>query len=168
MIEALKLSVSCKVCQSILDLSVCRTVAGYFLGTMCKRCSPDGVINTMDSKFYETSLATAAAYDLLVGSDLTILNEDPELTDLHAKWSMQIIAYRAVKSRTPGTTKFEQGFQALLKDDDDAGAAKLLYGHMAEPEHRKQHALYLLKECLTMARIAGALNERNGEERRVV
>lgn len=167
MLEPLKLLLSCKSCEKILQLAVCKTVKGFFLGTMCYDCDKVGVINTTNSKFYNTVLAAAAAYDMLVSSDLTILNEDPELGDLHAKWSMQIIAYRANKTRDPGITDFEQGFQALLKDDDDGGAAKLLYSNMVKPEHRRRHALYLLKECLTMARIAGALNERNEEKRAV-
>ncbi len=167
MLEPLKLLISCQACEKILELTVYNTVKGWFLGTRCTRCSDVGVIRTINSKFYASQLEAATAYDLLVASDLTVLIDDPVLGDLHAQWSMQIIAHRASQNRDPGITGFEEGFQALLRDDDDAGAAKLLYDNMAKPEERRKYALYLLKECLTMARIAGALNERGSEKRDV-
>lgn len=161
MIEPLLLSLLCESCDSTLNLAVSKTVRGHFLGTVCTQCDVIGVINTVNSIFYKNESDAQEAYDRLLRSDLTVFNKDTDLTNLHGDWSVKILAHKMASAQKAVSSHWKEDFQTHLKDDGHIAAAKMLYHCIIDSRGRKEYALSLVRECLGMARIAGALDCRN-------
>lgn len=157
MLKDLELKTQCGQCQGTVSLAINNCKQGFYLGTTCMCCNTEGVINTVNSRFFPDRCEAIDARTKLLRGDISILNSDQANVKLHTAWIFKIMD--AINNNSDDIEEggtWQKVFQSYLADKKLTKAATLMRDIIIQDrDSRHEVQIFLLRKCLQFSALSG-------------